>query len=234
MQNSEIWIKFCTTPFSWRVFLHHPSAAGNQLLTELDTAIQQTQNLPEGKSKRQAIGSLKDAYRNVLARTYAQNKITGETLSYSQQSNPYLFGVPLRIAALVLVVMPALFLLKVVSEQALLPAVLPDFQLLIRGVMAFVWGCVSGLSFIAILITRLVRGGTYQPCLVKGTGMTWALGGICGMMSFIVLHYLSPLTGVMVDYALGAGAFILGLLVAKAVNMTISKYSNLNQKPLQS
>ena len=214
-------------------FLHHPSAAGNQLLTKLDTAIQQTQNLPEGENKNQAVAALKDAYRNVLDRTYMQNKVTGETLDCSQQSNPYLFGVPLSIAALIMVAMPALLLLKVLAEQTLHPTIISDFEILIRGIMAFVWGCVGGLSYIALMITKLVRRGAYEPRLVNGIGVTWALGGLCGVISFIILQYMGVPGGMIIDYAQGIGAFLLGLIAGKIVNMVIGRNSTARQKPLK-
>ncbi|WP_148301803.1 hypothetical protein [Sneathiella glossodoripedis] len=142
-------------------FLHQPSAAENQFLNNLDAAIQQTKTLDEKANKVEALKTLKDAYRNVLKRTYPHNKVSGRSIQESQTTNPYLFGIPFVIAALVLVLMPLLLLFQIITKDLFVTEVASNFHVLLSGMGTFLWGGVGALTAIAVTVARLVRKRSY-------------------------------------------------------------------------
>ncbi len=204
-------------------FLHHPSAAGNQLLNSLDQAIQQTKALPSGAAQAEALSALKDAYRNVLSRTYPENFVTGQSISRSQKSNPYLFGIPMTIAALVLVVMPLLMLFQIIADRQFAPEMAESFKLLLNGMHSFVWGAVGSLSFIAINVTRLVRRRSYLPSRIAGVGMMSATSGILGIFLFVALSHQDLIEGTMLNYVQAIAAFGAGLLCSGCLQSVLSR-----------
>lgn len=193
--------------------LHHPSAAGNQLLNRLDTAIQQIKQMPQGVRQADALDALKNAYRDVVERTYPTSKISGKTLVESQQPNTLLWGLPMIIAALVLVVLPAFMLLQVMAGQSLTARISHDTVLIVGGLIAFTWGIAGGLSFLTVLIAAAIRRGSFTRHMATGMGLQAMMGGLAGLISYAMFIFVSSghnVTGDIVNALIAFGAGLLG------------------------
>ncbi len=207
--------------------LHHPSAAGNQLLNRLDAAIQQVKKMPEGSGQTEALDALKNAYRDVVERTYPTSKINGKTLVDSRQPNGLLWGIPMIIAALVLVVLPAFMLLQVLAGQLLQPQLSRDMVLIIGGLITFTWGIAGGLSYLTALIAAAIRRGSFNGQMTTGMGLQAMMGGLLGLISYTVFILLSSENDVTGDIANAMIAFGAGLLGGGITNLIISRKSAL-------
>lgn len=204
-------------------FLHQPSAAENQFLNNLDAAIQQTKTLDEKANKVEALKTLKDAYRNVLKRTYPHNKVSGRSIQESQTTNPYLFGIPFVIAALVLVLMPLLLLFQIITKDLFVTEVASNFHVLLSGMGTFLWGGVGALTAIAVTVARLVRKRSYLPGKIAGVGLIGAVGGVLGLTISLVFDQQHFIVGQNLAYLKAMAAYLTGCVAAFCLHSRISR-----------
>jgi len=188
-------------------FLHHPSAAGNKSLDDLDQAIRSIQALPASAQTQKAMVALKDAYRNVVSLTFSEARVNGQSLSDSTGPVTILWMLPMAISALILAVFPGLLLLRSMAGQMGGGGFAIELDLLLGVISAFIWGMAGGLGAIAILIAHDVNKRRYIRGHMRDMGLRAVLGGIFGIATFMGLTVAGILSGVLADALTGLAAF---------------------------
>ncbi|WP_169568756.1 hypothetical protein [Sneathiella limimaris] len=168
---------------------------------------------------------MKDAYRNVVEKTYPSSHVNGETLAQSREVIPLLFALPLTVATLVLVLMPLFLLLGLVADQTLSSSLAMSTKLLFAGLIAISWGVSGALTIQSFHIALLARKGKYRRDLVKGYGVEVVVSGMLALIPYVTLYFLTDHETVLITFLSNLLSFGLGLVGGGFLHIWLNRKS---------
>ncbi|MBL4740278.1 MAG: hypothetical protein JKY12_04745, partial [Sneathiella sp.] len=122
-------------------FSNHPSPVANEALNRLDKAIKSLNQTDPSLDNKKDVAQLRDVYREVSSKSYEKLGINGATLVDSRGEVGLLWGVPLFIAALVLVLFPLILLLRSLAERMFVADFAAELSYTLTASAGFLWGC---------------------------------------------------------------------------------------------
>ncbi|MBL4907029.1 MAG: hypothetical protein JKX94_06215 [Sneathiella sp.] len=192
-------------------FLNHPTSIDKSALVNLDEAIKKSEDAPTPEELDKEISQLRNAYRIVASKSYQNTGINGETLSDSRSDISLLWAVPLYIAGLTLVVFPLVLLGRSLSTRMFVDDFSDEMTFIMTAIVAFLWGSVGALSYLAWGVAKLAKTYTYQTGCIRDVGLRATLGGVLGIIVFLGLSSFISIDSIVPDMTIGILSFFSGL-----------------------
>lgn len=190
---------------------NHPSDIPDDHLQRLEQQVADIDGKSEGKIPDAEVTSLRAAYRIVATQSFQELRVNGETLVDSNGSVPLLWGLPLTVAALTLVVFPIALLTQSIADRMFVDGFAIEISNVISCVVAFVWGGAGALSTVCWSVAEKVHKKQYLEGGVRDSALRFTLGGVLGIFVFLFLSIWLPPGGIINEMIIGVSAFGAGL-----------------------
>ncbi|MEH6404239.1 MAG: hypothetical protein V7750_12750 [Sneathiella sp.] len=201
---------YCRAKLLSDYFSNHPSPVANDVLVRLDTAIKSLNKAEASVGNKADVSELRDAYRDVSSKSFEKLGINGETLVDSRGDIGLLWGVPLFIAGLVLVLFPLILLLRSLAERMFIANFAAELSYTLTASAGFLWGCVGALSYVTWCVGIRAKKGSYSKRNSKDLALRAALGGVLGVVMFLCVVPFMQLDGILPDMSIGLLSFFIG------------------------
>lgn len=190
---------------------NHPSNVSADNLQVLEDQVAEIdekndESLSEAESK-----ALRSAYRLVATQSFQQLGVNGETIADSNGSVPLLWGLPLTVAALTLVFFPIALLVQSLADRMFVNDFATEISNIISCVIAFAWGGAGALSSVCWSVAGKVHKKQYLEGNVRDSALRFTLGGVLGIIVFLMLSIWLSVSGILDEMIIGVAAFAAGL-----------------------
>lgn len=192
-------------------FLNHPAPVDQQSLTQLDGAVKKSEQATTPEQLDSDIEQLRNAYRIVSSKSYSATGVNGATLADSRGHISLLWAVPLYISGLILVFFPLILLVRSLAARMFVADFSVETTFVMTGITAFLWGSVGALSYLTWDIAKQARKNTYLQGSIRDVGFRASLGGLLGVVVFLVLAGVISIENIAADMAIGMLSFFVGL-----------------------
>jgi len=190
---------------------NHPSDIPHDHLQGLEQQVAEIDGKSGGKISDVEVASLRSAYRIVATQSFQELRVNGETIADSNGSVPLLWGLPLTVTALTLVVFPIALLAQSISERMFVDGFAIEISNVISCVVAFAWGGAGALSTVCWSVAEKVHQKQYLEGAVRDSALRFTLGGVLGIFVFLLLSIWLPPGGIINEMIIGVSAFGAGL-----------------------
>ncbi len=189
----------------------HPSPVPPAELDALDAAIAISEKATTASERAACHQTLQATYRKVAGASFAASGVTGTTLEDSAAGAPVLWSIPFALSILILILFPALLLLRTLSAQMFTEEFATDVIWSIGAIAGFLWGAVGALTQIALNTALAVRRRRFDGGIRQSPFLRAALGGVTGALVFLALEVWLPMQSAAAEFMLDMAAFAGGL-----------------------
>ncbi len=189
----------------------HPSPVPPAELDALDAAIAISEKATTASERAACHQTLQATYRKVAGVSFAASGVTGTTLEDSAAGAPVLWTIPFALSILILIIFPALLLLRTLSAQMFTEEFATDVIWSIGAIAGFLWGAVGALTQIALNTALAVRRRRFDGGIRQSPFLRAALGGVTGALVFLALEVWLPMESAAAEFMLDMAAFAGGL-----------------------
>ncbi|MCG8491901.1 MAG: hypothetical protein MI743_09830 [Sneathiellales bacterium] len=190
---------------------NHPSNIPGTNLERLEKLLAEIDRKNSDKISDAENTSLKSAYRAVATQSFQELQVNGETIADSNGSVPLLWGLPLTVAALTLVFFPLALLIQSLADRMFVNDFAVEISDTISCAVAFAWGGSGALSTVCWIIAEKVHKKQYLEGSVRDSALRFTLGGVLGILVFLVMANWLPASGILNEMIIGVAAFTAGL-----------------------